>query len=215
MESIMDDIDKRKCQYCGHIFAQRCTLLRHLRKQQCKSYQRPRIVLRSNEKIKKLEKQLAEKDQEIAQLKNQPPHVETIERLEKMEKRLDEKDKQIEQSAKERAELKENPRINNQVLQVVCVGSNDNYLDMLTEELNNFDKASEYIKDCTLSSLIGDCKLIEKIYCNANHEIPSIRFLDKARTKVEYYNEKNEKVKDSKEIFGKKIANNLQNSLPF
>jgi hypothetical protein len=33
---------------------------------------------------------------------------------------------------------------------------------MLTEEWNNFDKALDYIKECTLSSLAGDCKLIKK-----------------------------------------------------
>ena len=51
--------------------------------------------------------------------------------------------------------------INNQVLQVICVSNNDNYLDMLTKEWDDFDRALEYIKDCALSNLTGDCKLIK------------------------------------------------------
>ena len=84
------------------------------------------------------------------------------------------------------AELKEKPMVNNQVLQVICIGDKDNYLDMLTEQWGNFDRALEYIKDCALSSLIRDCKLIEKIYLSNNdgHQEVSISFVDKTRTNV-------------------------------
>jgi hypothetical protein len=39
-----------------------------------------------------------------------------------------------------------------------------------------------------------------------------MRFIGKKRTQIEYFNEKKEIVVDSKELFGKKLANNLQNS---
>jgi hypothetical protein len=73
------------------------------------------------------------------------------------------------------------------------------------------------IKNCALSSLAGDCQLIEKMYLGEHNssDQPAIRFLDKGKTRIEYFNEKKEKISDSKDIFGKKIANNLQNSLPF
>ena len=135
--------------------------------------------------------------------------------MEKMEMKIMELEKKIvELKEKDIAELKEKPSINNQILQVVCIGDNDNYLDMLTKEWNNFDKALEYIKDCALSSLMGDCKLINKIYFDkkSNPQRPSIRFLDKNRNKIEYLNEKNQTMYDSKECFGRKLANNLQNS---
>jgi hypothetical protein len=135
--------------------------------------------------------------------------------MEKMEMKIMELEKKIvELKEKDIAELKEKPSINNQILQVVCIGDNDNYLDMLTKEWNNFHKALEYIKDCALSSLTGDCKLINKIYFDekSNPQQPSIRFLDANRNKIEYLNEKNQMVRDSKECFGRKLANNLQNS---
>jgi len=178
--------DVISCQFCKKTFARRDNLIRHQKNfcQKGKDQQEDNIVQyfkQNNEKMALLEKQITE-------LK-------------------DEKQK----TDREIAELKEKPLISNQVLQVICVSNNDNYLDMLTEEWGNFDQALAYIKDCALSSVTGDCKLIEKVYLECQ-DPPSICFLDKNRTKIEYFNEKKEKVRDSKEIFGRKLANNLQNS---
>jgi hypothetical protein len=51
--------------------------------------------------------------------------------------------------------------MNNQVLQVISIGSTDNYLDMLTQEWGNCDQPVESIKNCALSNLSGDCQLIK------------------------------------------------------
>lgn len=177
----------RTCEFCRHTFSQRCSLLRHLKKQQCKS----KILQSKSESV--IVPQL---QAEIKELKEQFK-------------------KQTEQTNRKFAELEHNPpNVINNNLQIVCVGNKDNYLDMLTHELNSFDKALEYIKECALSSVIGDCKLIEKIYLrDKDHsEQFSIRFVDQKKTRVEYYNEKEEIVTDSKETFGRKLANNLQNS---
>lgn len=118
----------------------------------------------------------------------------------------------LEKMAKEIAELKEKPNVtNNQILQVICVGDKDNYLDMLTERLGSFDQALECIKNCALSSLTGDCNLIEKIYFEKNQP-GAILPLDKHRNFFEYYNEKKEKVVENHVNFGRKLANNLQKS---
>ena len=92
-------------------------------------------------------------------------------------------------------------QINNNILQVVSVGSKDNYLDMLTERFGSFDNALSFIKNSALSSITGDCRLLEKIYSNdhltnsnnANNESNGIKFIqytNKRRTHVEYINEK-------------------------
>ena len=39
-----------------------------------------------------------------------------------------------------------------------------------------------------------------------------MHYTDKSRTRIQYYNEKKELVKETKELFGRKLANNLQNS---
>ena len=76
--------------------------------------------------------------------------------------------------------------------------------------MGNFDQAIEYIKDCALSDLNGDCKLLEKIYANQKDEFSFS--IDHKQSKITYYNEKNESITENKEMFGRKLANNLQNS---
>ena len=152
-----------------------------------------------------LKEQIASQNIQLTQLAETQIPLKTLELLEEIREQVSHNNKQI-------AELKEKPMVNNQILQIVCVGQNDNYLDMLTQQYGNFERALEFIKDCALSQLSGDCKLINKIYFESQKNQPSIQFLDKKRTKIEYFNEKKEKISDSKEMFSRRIANNLQNS---
>lgn len=94
-------------------------------------------------------------------------------------------------------------------LQIICVTSHDNYLDMLSDKMNNFNQAIDYIKECALSDLVGDCKLIEKIYCDQEEQ--QIFYIDKKKSKIKYHSE-TEEIIESKESFGRKLANNLQNT---
>lgn len=102
--------------------------------------------------------------------------------------------------------------INNIVnnLNIVCVSDHDNYLDMLADRMGDMVQAIEYIKDCALSNIIGDCKLIEKIYNNGKGQLG---FTTDGRKSTIYFHDENEKeCQEPKESFGRKIANNLQNS---
>lgn len=99
---------------------------------------------------------------------------------------------------------------NNQILNVICVTNHDNYLDMLTDQMGDFDQAIEYIRGCALSDLVGDCKLIEKIYANQNHELSFS--INQKNSNVTYHNEQQQLVTENKDTFGRKLANNLQNS---
>ena len=197
------------CQYCGYNFSQKSTLTRHLNKNYCRQ-------LKETHHLAKVTKPPIKNHKKDTRLSDVNPLLIRC---------LQNNTKKIETLERELAELKEQPRVNNQILQVVCIGNNDNYLDILTKQWGDFNKALEYIKDCALSSLVGDCKLIEKIYLEGQKSIvdptclnnnlqipPSIRYLDKSRTKIEYFNEKTEKVIENKELFGRKLANNLQNS---
>jgi hypothetical protein len=107
----------------------------------------------------------------------------------------------------------ENHTSTNNLLQVICVTSTDNYLDMLTNKIGDFSKAIDYIKDCALSDVTGDCKLIEKIYFDSDIQYARrpISYVDKKKTRIRYNNE-TEEIVESKEIFARKLANNLQNS---
>ena len=148
---------------------------------------------------------------------DKPNNIKLSDEIQALKQRIKELEKTQNNHTGDLTELKDQPRINQNVLQVVCVG-NDNYLDMLTERLGNFDQALEYVKECALSSLTGDCKLLRKIYFHDglnNHnggDFP-IKYLDRNRHKIAYLDENKQKIIDIKGIqLGKKLANNLQNS---
>jgi hypothetical protein len=113
---------------------------------------------------------------------------------------------QIKQIQQELTMLK-NQKAN--VLQVICVTSDDNYLDMLTQKIGNFEQAVEYLKDCALSDVSGDCRLIERIYLDTKSHQYGFS-INGNRNQIVYYNEHQEQITEPRETFGKKIANNLQ-----
>ena len=198
------------CQFCKKEFARKDNILAHLKKNRCTAVNEMDDPAHLKDKVSFLEKQIEElKRIPFSHLKQiEDKLVENGEQFEQFKEKLiknEEKIAHLEQSGS---------KIVNNNLQIVCIGNNDNYLDMLTEQWGSFEKALEYIKDCALSHLTGDCKLLEKIYMNNGNENgpKSIRFTDKSRTKIEYRNENNEIVRDTKELFGRKLANNLQKS---
>lgn len=103
---------------------------------------------------------------------------------------------------------------NTNTLQVLCVKHNDDYLNLLTAHWGDFEKALEFIKNCALSKMTGDCKLIEKIYFESNIEAETpIRYIDKGHTKIEYFDEFKKRIIDIRgQKLGKTLASNIQNT---
>jgi len=185
---------KYVCEYCSADFTRKFNLERHLQLY-CKSKgiqiypHKPSLKMKDN-----LSRPKTDNDVLINSL---------AEKIKELEKKLEDN----------YTELKEKPsNIHNNILQVVCVGGNQNYLDMLTEQFGDYNRALNFIKDCALSHLTGDCKLIQRIYFEHNGEAP-IKYLDKSRGKLEYLDENKEKIVDYKgQKLGRILANNLQNS---
>jgi len=176
-------------------------LKRHIDEKRCKNLKTKNsekgYTMIENE-VESLKRQLADLKQGVSIGRKSPEDNISI-RISAVEKRLDIQEKK--------------PNVSNNVLNLICVTGNDNYLDMLTEKIGNFEQAIEYIKDCALSDISGDCKLIEKIYLSeSTNDKNNIFFSDASRNKITYYNEKLEQVRENRASFGKKLANNLQNS---
>ena len=224
------------CQYCKNSFSRNDALIRHIKKNRCKWLKQmgtpvltisqkdtqndvttfedhscePQLIKKKISKVslienleqrmKRLENLVIEKDQLISELRSNSFQKEISQQITEFK----------EETKKEIEQLKNNPNINNQILQVVCISNNDNYLDILTQQYGDFDKALEYIKDCALSSLTGDRKLIEKIYMNDQSN--SMHYIDKGKKKIQYFDENGNTVIDNKTQLGRKLANNLQNS---
>jgi len=154
-----------------------------------------------------LKRHIAKVHSNIAQnLPTQEVYQTLISKIDKLEEKLEERDEQMSQKFNE---LKNTP-VNNiaNSFNVICVTGRDNYLDMLANKIGDFNKAIEYIKDCALSSINGDCKLIEKMYTDQNQRLGFS--INSKHSRITYYDENKEQVTENKEIFGSKLANNLQ-----
>lgn len=184
-----DKENNHECPTCHKTF----TRASYMKKHQETAHNAPDLI----SKITELQSELKEIDEKL-----QSKLEETTEQL---MSELKERDEQLKSEFKE---LKTKP--NSQVLNIICVTGNDNYLDMLTDQMGNFDRAIDYIKGCALSDLVGDCKLIDKIYANQDHELSFT--INLKRSKVTYHNEQQQLVTENKDVFVRKIANNLQNS---
>ena len=179
-----------KCIHCESIFTRKFNLERHQQKY-CQ--------------MAKIRKSSPNVSPNVSPNTSQKPEMDSHKRIDD----LNDKIRQLEEKLEAKyTELKEMPK---QIVQVVCVGGNQNYLDMLTDQMGDYNQALSFIKDCALSNLSGDCKLLQKIYFDRGQ--PSMNFLDNTRNRVEYMDDKREKVVDyNGQKLGKILAGNLQNS---
>lgn len=179
---ISTDEKKFTCPLCGKTFSRKFTLQRH---QQTICLPDKTTSSPSNVNATRVFPSTMEKD--FQQL---------VSKIKELEIKLEQTNGHIN-------EIRETPK---NILQVICITNSDNYLDMLTDKMGNFEQAIDYIKDCALSDVSGDCKLIEKIYDDDQSLL-----LDR-KSNIIYYNEKKEQIVEHKDQFGRKLANNLQNS---
>lgn len=214
LDEIYDDkLNERKkfiCDLCGSQFSTKHNMNRHKGRKHdidietniCKPVLKLKIPILIENQTESLELQ------EIRKLHNRLSKLAEVE--EKLAK-LDEVDERLTKLEIAPPTMIENKYNQNNSLNVLCVGD-QNYLDILTEQLG-FDRALEFIQNCALSNLTGDCKLLERIYFEGVENDPPIRYLDKNKTKLEFLNEKQEKVIDIKGVqLIRKLVSNLQNS---
>lgn len=192
-----------RCYKCGWKTMRKCSYDRHMkRKNPCVKTDR-----NSDTEISKLKAQIKELRNEIQlnikDVKDEIKHnkLSNIKEL---------------KDVKEEIKNAPTPIVNQNILQVLCVGSNDNYLDMLTDYWGNFDQALDYVKNCALSDVNGDCKLLSRIYFDSFHngksqlsKVP----IRRNRKKLTYIDENKDEIVDPTGIvLGKKLAGNLQNT---
>jgi hypothetical protein len=99
----------------------------------------------------------------------------------------------------------------NHNMNVLCLGSNDNLLDML-ESSEGLHLALTYVKDCALARLAGDCRILEKAYL-LETERAAIMYATKSKNKYVYYDERRKRtVESNAKVMAKKLAGILQRS---
>ncbi len=210
--------NKSACPYCHKQLANKSCVDRHINQGSCR-VQNPT----SSKKELLKDKQIAE-----ANYQRLKESVQDMERniTESMEKTMEKAMEKAVEKAMEKAVVETMEKtwksmghnlipitpmmVNNQNLNILCLGKSDNLLDMLssTEGLAN---ALTYMKDCVLAQLAGDCRILERVY-KLETEQAAIMYVNKSKTKFQYYDERQRLTTESSATMAKKIAGILQRS---
>ncbi len=182
---------KIACPYCPQTFVRTANLTRHLKTGICT-------------KPKKSKKDLERELERVIQVKD--------ERYEELANSMAKQFQHVQQQIDQR--INEHPAVanttNNQHLNIMCLGSNDNLLDMLAKSEGGLHNALTFMRGCALSRLAGDCRILEKAYGLTTIN-PAIMTTDKKRTQYVYYDERRRRqVEGNIKVMGKKLASILQ-----
>lgn len=181
-----------KCEDCGKKFSSKRRLAKHIDKYHDSGFSDESSESSESSESVESEAQSPEKPEsvqrKIAQLQSE---------IEKLKKRKPQNHNHLHQN----------------ILQVLCVSKNDNYLEMLTEQWGDQERALGFINSCALSETNGDCRLIQQVYFNNRkpNQKPPIRYSDDTRRKIEFIDEHEQVILDPKgKKLGKILSNNLQ-----
>lgn len=100
------------------------------------------------------------------------------------------------------------PNINHNNINVY-LHDNGNSLQLLNQMTGDFTEAIEFIRDCALSEITGDVKLIESIYMQPGHE--AVFYVDNKKQKLASKGPDGKVTFDTKPIIARKLANSIQN----
>lgn len=176
-----------KCELCDKSFKQHSSIRRHLDNNSCKSQKLTKEII-----FDKMQEQLKSIHNEVSNLSNQ------------IKTEVGNLSNQIKTTKP--------PNINNLNMSI-HINSKSDYLDMLSDRMGP-QKALEFIKDCGLSGISGDVKLLMKVYYDGIDvkELP-IRFHDTKRLKLSYLGDNGVIIKEHNgEGLSNKLGINIQNT---
>jgi hypothetical protein len=104
-----------------------------------------------------------------------------------------------------------NSHNDNRNLNILCLGNNDNLLDMLATS-EGLPLALTYMKGCALARLAGDCRILERVY-KLDTAQAAIMYVGKSKTKFVYYDQRQRRTIESNiSVMAKKMSDILQRS---
>ncbi len=189
--------EKYICPICSKEFTEKRSVDRHIEN----------LICQNTTSKKELRKTSAETQKIILEMKE----LLEANRLEMQANRLERQNAVETIKRMETSLVPREPLVNNHNLNVLCLGSNDNLLDILSsrEGLHN---ALTFMKGCALARLSGDCRILQKAY-QLETEQAAIMYVNKSKTKFVYYDERQRRtVESNAKILAKKLADILQRS---
>lgn len=180
-----------KCQYCNKTFARMYGLRRHIEDNSCKLYQ---VINLKSEILKEIQQEL--------KISNDNNNNLVIEQLNKLSDKID--------NIKPHNQTVNINNLNNYSINIT---TGSDYLNMLSDRMG-FTDALEFVKDCALSGISGDVKLLMKVYCDGinDDQIP-IRFHNEKCMRLSYIGDNGHVIKDANgEGLSIKLGENIQNT---
>jgi hypothetical protein len=206
MNVTCDDVgDRVPCPNCFKQYSCKQSLANHLRNKTCS-------VIKDQEKIKVLT------DQILKQLSNQMAEqvaLSVSQQTSQLADQVAQIGQEVQQMKTARPSVKKYVHNHHQNdtknLNVMCLGSKDNLLDILTNQ-SSFPLALTFIKNSALGKLAGDCRILESVYMPLGQR-PAIMYRNKTKNQYVYYDEDNERqIESNPAVLAKKLADILQRS---
>ena len=176
-----------RCDYCKKTFSTRSSMIRHIKKY----HDGKMTCMHCREKFW-TESELSEHNKTYhpfdlsenipASVRKKMAQLESeIDKLKHDDKKMDLIQSEIQSDIEKLKKVTPTNLINNNILQVLCVSTNDNYLKILNDKWGDHDRAIGFINSCALSKQNGDCRLIQQVYfSDRDPDIdPVIRYSDK------------------------------------
>ncbi len=196
------------CPYCTKVYASKRTLSNHINGGYCLTLKKMeqeeadrQKELENDERMKKMLKEDREKitkefDDKLAKFKEE---VEQI------------KVKSVPQKIVNQNYIHNHNQNDTKNLNVMCIGSQDNLLDILTSR-DGLHLALTYIKESALGKQAGACKILQRVYMPKGAR-PAIMYRNKTKNQFVFYDENNKKQEESNPaVIAKKLADILQRS---
>jgi hypothetical protein len=187
-------VDTRvKCNACLKIYANKQSLKKHIKRGRCKGNSDQIVDPIKSFDLKEIMTNLREMHKEM----REEIRGEIREEMQQMKQQL--------------SVIQPHSILNqNQNLNVICFGQDDDLLDILTKQTSK-KQALTFIKNCAFARLAGDCQLLQRIYFPLDLK-PAIMYKDKRKTQFVYYDERSRQVVEKdKTMIAKRLANVLRN----
>ena len=175
-----------QCKYCDKNFTRMSSLRKHIELKRCRGYELTVLKMHLTDEISSLKANL---EANLTALSNQIKEVKTT----------------------NVNNISNN--INNNFNMRVYVSAKDDYLSILSDKMGP-NEALEFVKDCGLSGINGDVKLLMKVYFDgiSDKDVP-IRFHNKQRLGLSYRDEHGRIIKEHNgDGLATKLGKNIQNT---
>jgi hypothetical protein len=203
--------EKVKCEYCSKDYASSKSLNVHVRLH-CTAKKNAELLATFDQKMANaLSHQALELTQKMERMNDQMVNRVVDQVTTQMTGQLNLVNQDIQKINKIGPRVQNFIQNDNKNLNVMCIGSKDNLLEILSSR-EGLHLALTYIKDSALGRLAADCRILERAYLPPGIR-PAIMYRNQSKNQLVYYDENNKRqIETNPAVLAKKLADILQRS---